>query len=50
LRHERAFNKAAGFKPEDDRIPEWMKHEPLPPRDSVFDVPDDVLDSLFDQL
>ncbi|GMR11063.1 MAG: aldehyde ferredoxin oxidoreductase C-terminal domain-containing protein [Anaerolineae bacterium] len=50
LKHERAFNKAAGFGPEDDRIPEWMKREGLPPRDSVFDVPDEVLDSLFDQL
>jgi aldehyde:ferredoxin oxidoreductase len=50
LKCELAFNKAAGFGPEDDRIPEWMKREELPPRGSVFDVPDKVLDSLFDQL
>ncbi len=50
LRNELAFNKAAGFGPEDDRIPEWMKHEELPPRGAVFDVPDEVLDTLFDQL
>ncbi|MFQ5921370.1 MAG: aldehyde ferredoxin oxidoreductase C-terminal domain-containing protein [Anaerolineales bacterium] len=50
LRNERAFNKAAGFGPEDDRIPEWMKIEALPPRGSVFDVPDKDLETLFDQL
>jgi aldehyde:ferredoxin oxidoreductase len=50
LRNELAFNKAAGFGPEDDRIPEWMRQEELPPRGSVFDVPDEVLDTLFDQL
>jgi aldehyde:ferredoxin oxidoreductase len=50
LRTERAFNKAAGFGPEDDRIPAWMKKEALPPRGGVFDVPDEDLDSLFNQL
>jgi aldehyde:ferredoxin oxidoreductase len=50
LRSERSFNKAAGFGPEDDRIPEWMKKEALPPRGSVFDVPNEDLDSLFDKL
>lgn len=41
---ERAFNKAAGFTKQDDRIPEFMKYEKLPPHNVVFDVPDRVLD------
>ena len=44
---EREFNQAAGFTPIDDRAPEWMTIEPLPPHDSVFDIPDEELDSLF---
>jgi aldehyde:ferredoxin oxidoreductase len=48
LKLEREFNKAAGFGPEDDRLPEWMTIEPVPPHNAVFDVPDEELDSLFD--
>ncbi len=44
LRLERAFNLAAGFDASDDRIPEWMTQEPLPPHNSVFDVDDADLD------
>lgn len=44
LRLERRFNQAAGFGPADDRLPAWMTREPLPPHDSVFDVPDEDLD------
>jgi aldehyde:ferredoxin oxidoreductase len=47
LQLERAFNRAAGFVPSDDRIPEWMTTEPLPPHNSVFDVPDEELDGIF---
>ncbi len=45
---ERAFNRAAGFGPADDRLPEWMTREPLPPHDAVFDVPEEDLDAVFD--
>ncbi|MCP4517546.1 MAG: aldehyde ferredoxin oxidoreductase, partial [Delftia sp.] len=45
---ERAFNRAAGFGPADDRLPEWMTQEPLPPHNSVFDVPDEDLDRVAD--
>ncbi len=45
---EREFNTRAGFTKEDDRLPEWMMHEKLPPHDSVFDVPDSELDTIFD--
>ena len=47
---ERAFNHAAGFTTADDRLPEWMTREALPPLDPVFDVPNKTLDTLFDNL
>ena len=50
LRKERAFNERAGFSKADDRVPEFMKYEPLPPHNTVFDVPDDVLDSVYGDL
>jgi len=28
-------------------LPEWMTRVPLPPNNSVFDVPDEDLDGLF---
>jgi aldehyde:ferredoxin oxidoreductase len=46
LRMERDFNKRAGFTAKDDRLPEWMTKEPLPPHNHVFDVPDDDLDQV----
>lgn len=45
---ERAFNKAAGFTRADDRLPEFMRLEKLPPHDVVWDVPDSNLDAVFD--
>ncbi len=44
---EREFNRRAGFTSADDRIPEWMRTEPLPPHNTVFDVPDAELDRVF---
>lgn len=44
---EREFNGRAGFTPADDRLPEWMTVEPLPPHNSVFDVPGQDLDAVF---
>lgn len=50
MRKERAFNEAAGFSSKHDRMPEFMKYEPLPPHNNVFDVPDKVLDSVYGNL
>ena len=50
LRIERAFNEAAGLGRADDRVPEFMRYEPLPPHNQVFDVPDSALDSVFGEL
>jgi aldehyde:ferredoxin oxidoreductase len=47
LRKERAFNRAAGFTPADDRLPEFFLNEPLPPHKVVFDVPEKELDQVF---
>jgi len=46
LKMERKFNEAAGFTPAHDRVPEFMKYEKLPPHNTVFDVPDKILDSV----
>ena len=46
---EREFNRRAGFTKEDDRLPEWMTLEKLPPLDTVFDVPEEELDTIFDE-
>lgn len=45
---ERKFNLGAGFGKDDDRLPEWMTREKLPPHKAVFDVPDEELDKVFD--
>jgi aldehyde:ferredoxin oxidoreductase len=50
LRKERAFNEAAGFGKVHDRLPEFMKYEPLPPHDAVYDVPDEALDAVYGEL
>jgi len=44
---ELEFNKRAGFTPIHDRLPEFFIEEKLPPHNTVFDVPDDDLDSVF---
>ena len=48
LRQERAFNLKAGIGPGADRLPDWMRTEPLPPTQAVFDVPQEEMDQLFD--
>ncbi len=46
VKMERKFNEAAGFTSAHDRLPEFMKFEPLPPHNTVFDVPDEELDKV----
>jgi len=50
LKKERAFNEAAGIGKEADRLPEFMRTEPLPPHNVIFDIPDEALDSVFGEL
>lgn len=47
LKMEREFNRLAGFTPAQDRLPEWMTKEPLPPLNAVFDVAEEDLDGVF---
>ena len=49
-RLELEFNRRAGFTVKDDRLPAWMTREPVPPHNTVFDVPDEQLDSIFAEL
>jgi len=44
---ERDFNRKAGFTALDDRLPEFMRSEPLPPHNTVWDVADRELDRVF---
>jgi aldehyde:ferredoxin oxidoreductase len=50
LKKERAFNEAAGLNKSTDRVPEFMRNEPLPPHNQVFDVPDEALDAVYGDL
>ncbi|MEW6107024.1 MAG: aldehyde ferredoxin oxidoreductase C-terminal domain-containing protein [Bacillota bacterium] len=43
---ERRFNEAAGITRAQDRPPEFMRYEPLPPHNQVFDVSDEELDQV----
>jgi aldehyde:ferredoxin oxidoreductase len=50
IKMEREFNRRAGFTAKDDRLPEWMTCEVLPPHNSVFDVAEEDLDSIFEGI
>ena len=41
------FNRRAGFTPADDRLPEFMTYEPLPPHNVTWDVVDSEIDKVF---
>ena len=47
LKLEWEFNKNAGFSKEDDRPPEFMRYEKLPPHNKVFDISDEDLDKIW---
>ena len=50
IKMEREFNRRAGFTAKDDRIPEWMTKEQLPPHNTIFDVSEEELDHIFDEV
>jgi aldehyde:ferredoxin oxidoreductase len=50
LKKECQFNEAAGIRKEADRLPEFMKSEPLPPHNQVFEITDEALDSIFKEM
>ncbi len=50
LKMELEFNEKAGLTSADARMPEYMTQEPLPPHNTVFDVPEAELDAVFSAL
>jgi len=44
---ERDFNRRAGFTELDDRLPEFMTREKLPPHDAVWDIPAEEIDEVL---
>jgi aldehyde:ferredoxin oxidoreductase len=47
LEAEREFNAHAGFTKADDRLPEFMTNEAVPPHNEVNNIPDTMMDSVF---
>lgn len=50
IKMEREFNRRAGFTKDDDRLPKWMTEQPIPENGAVFDVSEEVLDTIFDGI
>ena len=50
LAAERAFNAAAGFTAADDRLPDFLRKEQLPPHNVTFGVADDELDQVLEVI
>ncbi len=48
LKTEKAFNDAAGFSKEDDRLPEFFSLEKLPPHNVVWDFSGEEIDRFWD--
>ena len=51
-RDEREFNLQAGFGRDADELPAFLRNEPLqtPDGPAVFDLPDELIDSFWDEL
>jgi aldehyde:ferredoxin oxidoreductase len=47
LKTERAFNIKAGLTSADDRIPEFMKYEALPPHNTTWDFTNEEIDEFW---
>ncbi len=50
IKDELKFNQGAEFSKIYERYPAFIRTEPLPPTDNVFDVEDTELDSIWDRL
>jgi aldehyde:ferredoxin oxidoreductase len=47
LKAERDFNLAAGFTKQHDRLPDFFREKKLPPHNTVFDIPDEQQDQVY---
>ncbi|MGC9358320.1 MAG: aldehyde ferredoxin oxidoreductase family protein [Anaerolineae bacterium] len=50
LKRERAFNEGAGLTKHDDRLPEFMTYEELPPHNVTADISPETLDRVYGEL
>jgi aldehyde:ferredoxin oxidoreductase len=50
LRTELEFNRRAGVLPAAERMPGYMRQEPLPPHGATFDLPETEIDAVFEGL
>jgi aldehyde:ferredoxin oxidoreductase len=50
LQDEWEFNRKAGFTASDDRLPQWMSTEALGSRAAVFDVPDEIIQAVYERI
>ena len=44
---EREFNLKTGFSHAHDDLPEFLREEPLPPHNTVFDVPKEEMELFY---
>jgi len=47
MKEELAFNRSAGWTEVQNRLPEFLRREKLPPHNEVFDIPQDEIDAVF---
>ena len=47
LNTEREFNRKAGVSDEQCDVPEFMRYEPLPPNNTVYDIPKEQLNEIW---
>jgi aldehyde:ferredoxin oxidoreductase len=50
LRDERAFNEKAEFSTAHEPFPSFLREEPLPPTDNVFDVDQGEIEKIWDMM
>ncbi len=50
MEEEWAFNKRAGFGPEDDEMPATMKEDPIGPQKVVWDIPQEVVNAAYERF
>jgi alcohol dehydrogenase class IV len=50
LRDERSFNEKAEFSTAHDPFPEFLRNEPLPPTNHVFDVEQSEIEKIWDYM
>jgi aldehyde:ferredoxin oxidoreductase len=50
MQDEWAFNRAAGFGPEDNDLPAWLRTEAIPSNGAVFAVPKEEIMRVFERM